>query len=58
MAWAPTLIYATSGPFGLGQLASFGLPEWRRAGRQARNGVTRVRAFHCGFGVLSGPSSL
>jgi len=26
----------------MGQLASFGLPWWRRAGRQARSGVTPV----------------
>ena len=57
MAWAPTLIMRPR-VRGLGQLASFGLPEWRRAGRQARNGVTRVRARHSGFGVWSGPSSL
>jgi hypothetical protein len=26
----------------MGQLASFGLPSWRRAGRQTRDGVTSV----------------
>jgi hypothetical protein len=27
----------------MGQLASFGLPWWRRAGRQTRDGVTPIR---------------
>jgi len=41
--WRPHWRYATSWSWSLGQLASFGLPWWRRAGRQTRCGVTPKR---------------
>ena len=42
---APTLTCATLLIMIMGQLASFGLPWWRRAGRQTRDGVTPVSAI-------------
>lgn len=35
----------------MGQLASFGLPWWRRAGRQTRDGVTPEGVRHSQIGV-------
>ena len=40
MALAPTLTVCDLLIMIMGQLASFGLPWWRRAGRQTRSGVT------------------
>jgi hypothetical protein len=40
VALAPTLTVCDLVIMIMGQLASFGLPWWRRAGRQARSGVT------------------
>ena len=40
----------------MGQLASFGLPWWRRAGRQTRGGVTPEGVRHSQIGVWSDPS--
>ena len=37
----------------MGQLASFGLPWWRRAGRQTRSGVTPGGVRHSQIGVSS-----
>ena len=46
MALAPTLTVCDLLIMIMGQLASFGLPWWRRAGRQTRSGVTpRVSAI-------------
>ena len=39
MALAPTLTVCDLLIMIMGQLASFGLPWWRRAGRQTRGGV-------------------
>jgi hypothetical protein len=40
VALAPTLTVCDLLIMIMGQLASFGLPRWRRAGRQTRSGVT------------------
>jgi hypothetical protein len=40
VALAPTLTVCDLVIMIMGQLASFGLPWWRRAGRQTRSGVT------------------
>jgi hypothetical protein len=40
VALAPTLTVCDLLIMIMGQLASFGLPWWRRAGRQTRGGVT------------------
>ena len=43
VALAPTLTVCDLLIMIMGQLASFGLPWWRRAGRQTRGGVTPLR---------------
>jgi hypothetical protein len=51
---APTLTYATSAV--AGHLASYGLLGWRRAGRQARSGVTHEASAIAN--AASGPALL
>lgn len=55
VALAPTLTICDLLIMIMGQLASFGLPWWRRAGRQTSRGVTPMSVRHSHIGVSPAP---